>query len=85
MNTVDWILLAITVLTTDGKPIHGAWCEVEGMAKTAYYEEQVTDSRGRFVVAVQVGVHKYVITKAGYTPATGTLDSNDIVIHLQEQ
>ena len=81
---MDWILLAITVLTTDGRPIHGAWCEVEGMAKTAYYEGQVTDSRGRFMVAVQPGAHKYVITKAGYIPAEGTLDNNDIVIHMEE-
>ena len=81
---MDWILLAITVLTTDGKPLHGAWVEVSGMAKTAYYEEQVTDSRGRFVVAVQPGAHKYVITKVGYITAEGTLDNNDIVIHMEE-
>ena len=80
----NWILLALTVLTTDGKPIHGAWVDVEGMAKTGYVQEQTTDSRGRFVVAVQPGAHRYVITKAGYIPATGTLDNNDIVIHMEE-
>ena len=74
----------MTVLTTDGKPIHTAYVEVEGMQKTGYYQEQVTDSRGRFVVAVQPGAHRYVITKVGYISATGTLDNNDIVIDMEE-
>ena len=82
---VDWILLAITVLATDGKPIQGAWCEIDGMQKTPFYEEQVTDAQGVFIVAVQSGAHRYVITKMGYISAEGTLDNNDIVIHLKEE
>ena len=81
---MDWVLLAITVLTTNGKPVHMAYVEVEGMQKTSYYQEQVTDSQGRFIVAVQPGAHRYVVTKVGYQTAEGTLDNNDIVIHMEE-
>ena len=76
------LLVALTVYTADGKPVHGAWVEVEGMFKTEFYEEQVTDSRGRYVVQVEPGPHRYVVTKAGFVQAEGILDHADLMVIL---
>ena len=79
---MTWLLVALTVYTADGKPVRGAWVEVEGMFKPVFYEEQVTDSRGRYVVQVEPGPHRYVITKAGFVQAEGILDRADLVVVL---
>ena len=79
---MTWLLVALTVYTADGKPVRGAWVEVEDMYKTEFYEEQVTDSRGRYVVQVEPGPHRYVITKAGFVQAEGVLDRTDLVVVL---
>src|SRR5262245_2100799 len=63
------ILVLILVLTADGKPVKEAWVEVEGDQQTNYYVEGVkqpedvwvektTDSRGRFIVEVEPGLHR---------------------------
>ena len=83
---MTWLLVALTVYTADGKPIRGAWVEVEGMYKTEFYEEQVTDSRGsrgRYVVQVEPGPHRYVVTKAGFVQAEGVLDRTDLMVILR--
>ena len=77
------LLAALTVYTADGKPVRGAWIEVEGMFKPVFYEEQVTDSRGRYVVQVEPGPHRYVITKAGFVQAEGILDRADLMVILR--
>ena len=60
---VEWLLIAITVLTASGAPVNGAWVECDQMWKSAYWEEQTTDSRGRFVVIVPPGPHDCSATK----------------------
>ena len=59
----EWLLLAVTVLTAAGEPVKGAWVECDQMWKSAYWEEQTTDSRGRFVVIVPPGPHPCSATK----------------------
>ena len=80
---MTWLLVALTVYTADRKPVRGAWVEVEGMYKTEFYEEQVTDSRRRYVVQVEPGPHRCMITKAGFVPVESTLEFNgaDLTIH----
>ena len=79
---MTWLLVALTVYTADGKPVHGAWVEVEGMFKIEFYEEQMTDARGRYVVQVEPGPHRYVITKTGFAQVEGVLDRIDLVVIL---
>jgi hypothetical protein len=57
------ILLAITVLTVSGHPVHNAWVRVEGMVETEFYQEHLTDSHGRFIAEVQPGSHTYSVMK----------------------
>lgn len=60
------LLIRILVLNPEGQPVIGAWVDVEGMWKSQFYEEQTTDSRGVFYVAVEPGEHRVMVTKEGY-------------------
>ena len=75
----EWLLLAVTVLTATGTPVKGAWVECDQMWKSAYWEEQTTDSRGRFVVIVPPGPHPCTATKDG-AMIIFTIDERDITI-----
>lgn len=49
------ILATIIVLSLSGNPIAGARVEIEGMKWDYYNGENITDSRGHFVVEVTPG------------------------------
>ena len=57
------LIVLITILAPTGVPISGAWVEVEGMVRDQFYVEQVTDSRGRFAVEVEPGVHAVTVSR----------------------
>lgn len=77
-------IVAVLVLTQSGQPIRGAWVEVEGMYKSPFYEEQTTDSRGKFFVIVDEGPHEITVTKEGYRTFAGVL-TQDMTVYLEEE
>ena len=77
---IEWLLIAITVLTASGQPIHGAWVACESMWWTSsYYEEQTTDSRGRFIVIVPP--HACTASKEGAV-VSFAVDGDDVEVVL---
>ena len=75
------LLLAVTVLAATGAPVHGAWVECDQMWKSEYWEEQTTDSRGRFVVIVPPGPHECSAAKdEGLVHFT--IDGQDVVVEF---
>lgn len=80
------VLIAIIVVTLSGQGIHAAKIDCAGVVDTGFYIVQETDSSGRYVMEVRAGVHQLVVSKVGYRPFIGTLDSTkgDIVVELQE-
>ena len=86
MALILLLLIRILVLNPEGKPVVGAWVEVDGMYKSGFWEEQTTDSRGVFIVAVETGAHQIVVTKQGYkTWAEARMmsdDKEDIVVRM---
>ena len=79
----DWLLLAVTILTASGAPVKGAWVECDQMWKSAYWEEQTTDSRGRFVVIVPPGSHECSATKDAWM-IRFTVDGQDVLVEFPQ-
>ena len=71
--TMTTVLVVLLIYTGADQPVKGAWVEVEGMVKTGYVVEQVTDARGVFVVEIEPGSHQVSVTKPGYVPFSGQL------------
>ena len=72
------LIVIITILAPTGVPISGAWVEVEGMVRDQFYVEQVTDSRGRFAVEVEPGVHAVTVSReyGAYVLVSGQLNAD---------
>ena len=70
------LIVLITILAPTGVPISGAWVEVEGMVCDQFYVEQVTDSRGRFAVEVEPGVHAVTVSRGADVLVSDQLNAN---------
>ena len=81
---MDYLLILITILTIHGYPLSRVFIHCEGQLETGYETHPFTDSRGRFVVQVQVGEHRCSAQKAGFQPELFTIDRNDTTIIMQE-
>ena len=79
---MTWLLIVIVVLDAAHQPVKGAWVDVEGMYKSDYVEEQTTDSRGHFIVAVEKGQHRVAVRKEGYVVYEGEFDTKQDTITI---
>ena len=72
------ILIGILVLF-HGQPVHNAWIWVSDEIQTGFYIEQLTDSRGCFIVEVPPGMHTLTVTKPGFKQLVQDIDTDTIV------
>ena len=78
------LLLAVTVLAATGAPVKGVWIECDQMWKSAYWEEQTTDSHGRFMVIVPPGPHLCSAAKDAAV-VQFTLDGQDLTVSVPHE